>query len=137
MPIYTSIDDLVQKGGLDLVQQELNASPLYVGAVHLLRWREIGLRIWNNSSAVVGEYSSHHDSEGIIQRIDPYFTQPNIIVTASEPVLLEIAQRVEWVRSHIFQAVLQYGPKFQMDPQNYRRIMWAIIKTGRERLSLP
>src|SRR3989338_9100880 len=111
MPTYSSIEDLVEQGGLTVVQQELNASSLYVRAVRTLHWREIGLRI--QCHGTVREYASHHNPEGRIEHIVPYFTKPNIVVTTSEPVLLEIAQRLGGVKEHTFQAVLRYGPQFQ------------------------
>lgn len=133
MPLYSSIDDLARQGGLTLVQQELNASQLYTSAVRALHWKEIGLRI--RCPDALREYASRHDPDGRIEQIVPYFTHPNIIVIAPESVLLEIAQNVEWVKEHTFQAVIQYGPQFQMRREDYRRILGSIIRVGQESLS--
>ena len=108
---YNTIED-VMYFAKDSVKKELNNTPLYVRAVSIMGYREIGIEVLDNLGQKCSDYASHNFVNGEINEIVNNFEKPNIIVKVKEDTLLEILHDVEHIKKHPLISFLKYAPKF-------------------------
>ena len=109
---YNTIDD-VMSFARDLVKEELNSTPLYVRAVQVMGYGEIGIQVIDNKGKSLSTYVSHNKVTGLIEEIVEEFEDPDIVVKVKEKTLLDILHNVERVKSHPLVSFFQYAPKFR------------------------
>ncbi|MDO8655794.1 MAG: hypothetical protein Q7K45_01020, partial [Nanoarchaeota archaeon] len=115
-------ENIVQAGGLSEIKQELNSYPLYTRMVRLFGFKEIGIIATDDRGKESGRYASLNNERGEITDIVTEFANPCVIVQAKEKYLMEILQRVDWVKAHPFQAIAQYGLRFSLVQGSYKNI---------------
>ena len=109
---YDTIDEIMSFAK-DLVQKELNNTPLYVHAVNIMRYQEIGIEVLDDHGRKFSNYASHNYTNGKIDKIVKGFKNPKIIVKVKENTLLEILHNVEKIKKHPIISFFQYAPKFR------------------------
>ncbi len=123
---YRSLDEIMQNGGREMIQAELNATPLYVGAVRHCRFKEIGMVV-NTEKGIIAHYASHNNPEGKIEKIVDALHQPDITVRVKERVLLEILRHVDYIKAHPLSSFARYSRHFHMNASDYKRICKAVL----------
>ncbi len=125
---YITLDQMVQEGGTEQIQQELNSYSLYTRMVRLFGFTEIGVVATDNHGKECWRYSSLNNERGEITKIVPYFTNPSIIVQAEEKYLVEILHRAEWVKTHPVVAIMEYWRAFSVVQGRYRGVHHYVVR---------
>lgn len=129
---YHTLDQIVQAGGLPEIKRELNSYPLYTKMVRLFGFTEIGIVATDDTGKESGRYASLNNERGEITDIVTQFANPCVIVKAKEKYLMEILQRVDWVKAHPFLAIAQYGRRFSLVQGSYKNIPTYVAHFLRE-----
>lgn len=119
---YTTLDQIVQAGGLEHIKSELNSYPLYTTMVRLFGFTEIGIVATNERGPECGRYASLNNEQGEITEIKTEFSNLSIVVQAKEKYFMEILHRVDWVKAHPFLAIAQYAPRFSLVQGSFKNI---------------
>ena len=138
---YTTLDQIVQAGGLEHIKSELNAYPLYTRMVHLFGFTEIGIVATDGQGKECGRYASLNNGQGDITEIRDHFTNPSVVVQAKEHYLVEILHRVDWVKAHPFLTITQYAPRFSLVQGSFKNIpayvAHFLVELGKTNLTRP
>ncbi len=126
---YSSIAEIVQSGAIKLVQEELNATPLYVQAVAYLKLREIGIIVEGEQKKIVGKYASHNAADGKIEEIVDFHTHPDLTVRVREGVLMDILYHVEEVKRYPRRSFFRYARHFSMKSEEYWKLAGYVTRT--------
>ncbi len=130
---YDSIDQLFTKDKKWAMDQ-LNGQKIYYQTIKRCKYTKIGVIVRDGSGEEIGRYASNNSRlDGKIFEIacGNGFGDPDIIVAVKEAVLLEIANKREYVKAHPLESLIKYGKKFKFIKGNYLDIFIRVVGLAR------